>query len=89
LGESVGARGLVVDAVAAAAGSLASKRLGALIVIERTGGLSQYAELGVALDARVSAELLESIFLPTSPLHDGAVLVRDDRVAAAACLLPL
>jgi diadenylate cyclase len=79
----------VVDEIASVAGSLAERRIGALIVIERGTGLRQYAELGVALDALVSADLLTSVFLPYSPLHDGAAFIRDDRVVAAGCFLPL
>jgi diadenylate cyclase len=79
----------VIDDVLKAAEALAAKRMGALIVLERTANLRQYAELGVPLDALVSADLLVSLFLPYSPLHDGAVLVRDRRVAAAGCFLPL
>jgi diadenylate cyclase len=79
----------VVDELASVAGSLAERRIGALIVIERGTGLRQYAELGVALDALVSADLLTSVFLPYSPLHDGAAFIRDDRVVAAGCFLPL
>jgi diadenylate cyclase len=79
----------VVDEIASVAGSLAERRIGALIVIERGTGMRQYAELGVALDALVSADLLTSLFLPYSPLHDGAVFIRDDRVVAAGCFLPL
>jgi diadenylate cyclase len=79
----------VVDEIASVAASLADRRIGALIVIERGTGLRQYAELGVALDALVSADLLTSVFLPYSPLHDGAVFIRDDRVVAAGCFLPL
>jgi diadenylate cyclase len=79
----------VVDEIASVTGSLADRRIGALIVIERGTGLRQYAELGVALDALVSADLLTSVFLPYSPLHDGAAFVRDDRVVAAGCFLPL
>ena len=79
----------VIDDVLKAAEALAAKRMGALIVLERTAGLRQYAELGVPLDALVSADLLVSLFLPYSPLHDGAVLIRDRRVAAAGCFLPL
>ena len=79
----------VVDEIASVAGSLAERRIGALIVIERATGLRQYAELGVALDALVSADLLTSLFLPYSPLHDGAAFIRDDRVVAAGCFLPL
>jgi diadenylate cyclase len=79
----------VVEEIASVTGSLADRRIGALIVIERGAGLRQYAELGVALDALVSADLLTSVFLPYSPLHDGAAFVRDDRVVAAGCFLPL
>jgi len=82
-------RSHVVDDVIKAADALAAKRMGALIVMERTAGLRQYAELGVPLDALVSADLLVSLFLPYSPLHDGAVLIRDGRVSAAGCFLPL
>ena len=79
----------VVDEIASVTASLADRRIGALIVIERGTGLRQYAELGVALDALVSADLLTSVFLPYSPLHDGAAFIRDDRVIAAGCFLPL
>jgi diadenylate cyclase len=79
----------VIDDVVEAADTLAAKRIGALMVLERTAGLRQYAELGVELDAVVSADLLVSLFLPYSPLHDGAVLIRGTRVAAAGCFLPL
>jgi diadenylate cyclase len=79
----------VVREVAAAAASLAPRRIGALIVLERGTGLRPYAELGVALDAVVSAELLLSLFPPSSPLHDGAVLIQGTRLVAAGCFLPL
>lgn len=79
----------LMDDVVKAADALASKRIGALVVLERATGLRNYAELGVPLDARVSADLLVSLFLPYSPLHDGAVFIRGDRVAAAGCFLPL
>ena len=82
-------RAQVVDEVVRAADSLAARRIGALIVLERATGLRQYAELGVALDALVSADLLTSVFLPYSPLHDGAVIVQGGRVVAAGCFLPL
>ena len=88
LGDSAaGAR--VVTEVVRATESLASRRIGALIVMERATGLRQYAELGVALDALVSADLLMSVFLPYSPLHDGAVFIQGERVVAAGCFLPL
>jgi diadenylate cyclase len=82
-------RAHVVDEVVAAVEALAARRIGALIVVERSTGLGQYADLGVRLDAWVSADLLVSIFVPASPLHDGAVLVSADRVTAAGCFLPL
>jgi len=83
------ARAHVVDEIAGAADALVSRRIGGLIVMERSAGLSQYAELGVSLDARVSVDLLVSLFVPASPLHDGAVLVERDRINAAGCFLPL
>ena len=66
-----------------------AERTGALIVIERSIGLRNYIESGIPLDAQLTYDLLVSIFQPTSPLHDGAVIVQNDRVAAAACFLPL
>ena len=79
----------LLDEVVKAAESLAGKRIGGLVVLERSTGLRNYAELGVPLDALVSADLLESLFLPYSPLHDGAVFIRAGRVAAAGGFLPL
>lgn len=68
---------------------LAEKKTGALIVLERDIGLRTFVESGVAMDARMSRDLLLSIFQPPMPLHDGAVIVQKERVAAAACFLPL
>lgn len=68
---------------------LAKTETGALIVIERETGISDYIETGVAVDSLVSGELLINIFIPNSPLHDGAVIIRHNRVASAACFLPL
>src|SRR5882724_12966936 len=82
-------RSHLLDDVVKAADALAAKRIGALVVLERSTGLRNYAELGVPLDALVSADLLVSLFLPYSPLHDGAVFIRGNRVAAAGCFLPL
>jgi diadenylate cyclase len=79
----------VIEELMVAANSLAAKRTGALIVVERSIGLRNYIESGIPLDARLTYDLLVSIFQPTSPLHDGAVIVQGDRVAAAACFLPL
>lgn len=89
LGASLEERSHVVEDVVKAAESLAAKRIGALIVIERTTGLRHYAELGVPLDAVISADLLNSLFLPYSPLHDGAAFIQGDRIVAAGCFLPL
>ena len=69
--------------------SLASRRIGALIAIERNGSLNKYVEPATSLDAVVSQELLTALFLPTSPLHDGAVIIKNNRVAAAKSFLPL
>jgi len=77
------------DEVILAATSLASTKTGALIVIERNVGLKNIIDGGVKLDAELSYDLLVSIFNPESPLHDGAVVVRRHRVAAASCFLPL
>lgn len=75
--------------VVLAATHLASKRIGALIVIERTEALKSFSENGIALDANVSYDLLVNIFNPASPLHDGAVILQGDKIVAAACFLPL
>jgi diadenylate cyclase len=72
-----------------AAERLSLKRTGALIAFEREVGLEDYAATGVRINGEVSAEMLQSIFYPNSPLHDGAVIVRGDRIIAAGCLLPL
>lgn len=82
-------RAHVVEELVKTAHTLAGRRIGALIVFERTGGLRYYVELGVPLDALVSADLLETVFLPQSPLHDGAVIIQGDRARAAGCFLPL
>lgn len=79
----------VVDELVEAAVRLSKNRIGALVAVERDVGLGEYIENGVLLNARLSSELLESIFYPGSALHDGAVILQHDHVAAAACLLPL
>ncbi len=79
----------VVDTVVDAALGLSEKNHGAIIVLERETGLEDYIDTGVKLDAAVSTELLNSIFFPNSPLHDGAVIIREDRVVCASCTLPL
>jgi diadenylate cyclase len=77
------------DDVVLAANLFSQNQTGALIVIEREIGLRTYIESGVPLDARLSYDLLATIFRPSAPLHDGAVIVQKDRIAAAACFLPL
>lgn len=72
-----------------AATTLASKKIGALIVIERDIGLRNYAESGIKLDSVLTYDLLVTIFSPNTPLHDGAVIVQRDRIIAAGCFLPL
>lgn len=72
-----------------AATTLSSRLIGALIVVERTEGLRNYIENGIVLDAEVSYDLLINIFTPGTPLHDGAVIIQNNRIAAAACFLPL
>jgi diadenylate cyclase len=83
------AMNMVVEEVAAACVRLSESRHGALIVFERSTGLQDIIDTGVPLDALVSQELLLTIFYPSTPLHDQAVVIRGDRVAAAACVLPL
>ncbi len=68
---------------------LADERIGAIVVIERDIGLRSFVESGIPIDATVSYDLLVTVFRPGSPLHDGAVVIQQDRVAAAACFLPL
>ena len=77
------------DDIVLAANLFSQHQTGALIVIEREIGLRTYVESGVPLDARLSYDLLATIFRPSAPLHDGAVIVQKERVAAAACFLPL
>ena len=77
------------DDIVLAANLFSQNQTGALIVIEREIGLRTYIESGVPLDARLSYDLLATIFRPSAPLHDGAVIVQGDRIAAAACFLPL
>lgn len=69
--------------------AMASKRLGALVVIEREAGLEEFMEVGTLLDAEVNTELILSIFQRSSPLHDGAMMIREGRIKAAGCILPL
>ena len=78
-----------LDEVAFSLLTLAERRVGAILVLERDIGLRSYVEAGVMLDAVVTYDLLLSVFNPKSPLHDGAVIIQGDRAAAAACFLPI
>ncbi len=89
LGRSADAEEDIVEELVVAATTLAGRRIGAIVVLEREIGLRNYIEGGIPLDATVTYDLLASIFQPGSPLHDGAVIVQNDRIAAAACFLPL
>ena len=79
----------MLEAVATAADNMSRHKIGALVVFERETGLSDYIETGIQIDALITSELFENIFIPNTPLHDGAVIIRGDRIAAAGCLLPL
>ncbi|MEE9185445.1 MAG: diadenylate cyclase CdaA [Candidatus Binatia bacterium] len=82
-------RGQILEEISKAMVALADKRMGSLIVLEREVGLNEYVEIGSPLDARVSRELIESICLPSSPIHDGALIIQKGRLTAAGCFLPL
>jgi len=81
--------GSVYDEIVLAVTTLASEKTGALIVIERNIGLRNFIDAGVQLDAAISYDLLVTIFNPSTPLHDGAVIIQDERIAAASVFLPL
>jgi len=79
----------VIDKLASTITSLSQKKIGAIIAIERSTGLRNYIDTGVSVDAEITTDLLNTIFMPTTPLHDGAVIIQKNRIAAASCLLPL
>jgi len=79
----------LVEEIVKASAYMAKRRIGALISIEKETGLGDYIETGIPLEAHISSELLINIFIPNTPLHDGAVILQDNRVEAAACYLPL
>jgi diadenylate cyclase len=79
----------LIEEIVRAAQTLAQRRVGALIVLERETGLEDLIQVGTAIEARVSKDLLVSLFLPYSPLHDGAVIIQEGRIANAGCVLPL
>ncbi|MFH1479602.1 MAG: diadenylate cyclase CdaA [Candidatus Omnitrophota bacterium] len=79
----------VINEVVKAALSLSKKKIGALIAIERESRLRNYVESGIEIDAKVNTELLITIFMPNTPLHDGGVIISGDRIIGASCLYPL
>ena len=79
----------LAEEITNAVGSLSRQKIGALIVIENRVGLSDIAETGTAINGEVSSGLLINIFIPNTPLHDGAVIIKEDKIAAAGCFLPL
>ncbi|MDD4171685.1 MAG: diadenylate cyclase CdaA [Syntrophomonas sp.] len=80
---------IVVEEIAAAVGLLSKDRIGALIVVARATGIEEYLDSGTRMDSLVSSGLLINIFVPNTPLHDGAVIIKDGRIQSAACFLPL
>lgn len=78
-----------INAIVSATIRLSSRQHGALIILQRLDSLNQYVQSGVLMDASVTAELLLQIFYPNTPLHDGAVIIKGDRIIAAACVMPL
>jgi diadenylate cyclase len=78
-----------IDEIIRAVRSMAKRKVGALIVFERKTGVSEMIESGIALESKISSELLMNIFTPNSPLHDGAVIIRGSQIMAAGCYLPL
>lgn len=80
---------LVIDELVTALTGLAERRIGALIVIEREMGVMSHVEIGTEIDAKITSEILNSIFLPYSPIHDGAVIIQRGKLTRAGCFLPL
>ncbi|MFH1752790.1 MAG: diadenylate cyclase CdaA [Candidatus Omnitrophota bacterium] len=83
------AKEMVIDEVTKSAATLSKKKIGALIAIEREIGLRPYIESGVSLDSKLSSEIISTIFMPNTPLHDGGIIIQEDRIVAAGCLFPL
>ena len=82
-------RDRLIEAFMKSVSYMAKRRIGALISIEKETGLSEYIETGTRMDSMITSELLINIFIPNTPLHDGAVIVQSNRIAAAGCYLPL
>ena len=83
------AKEFVIDEITKSATMLSKKKIGALIAIEREIGLRPYIESGVLLDSKVTSEIINTIFMPNTPLHDGGIIIEEDRIIAAGCLFPL
>lgn len=79
----------LVQAMTKSVGYMAKRRIGALVSIEKDTGLTDYIETGIQMNSEISSELMINIFIPNTPLHDGAVIVKKNKIAAAACYLPL
>jgi diadenylate cyclase len=82
-------RSRLIEAMSKSVSYMAKRRIGALVSIERETGLSEYIETGIPMNSDITSELLINLFIPNTPLHDGAVIVQKNRIAAAACYLPL
>lgn len=82
-------RNRLIEAMVKSVSYMAKRRIGALISIERETGLSEYIETGISMNSDITSELLINLFIPNTPLHDGAVIIQRNRIAAAACYLPL
>lgn len=87
--QEVEERDRLVDAFVKSVSYMAKRRIGALISIEKETGLSEYIETGIPMNSNITSELLINIFIPNTPLHDGAVIIQKNRIAAAGCYLPL
>src|SRR5690625_2083209 len=79
----------VVESIVTSCNYMAKRRIGALITLERETGIEDYAETGIQINGKLTNQLLTNIFTPNTPLHDGAVIIKDDKIIAAACYLPL
>jgi diadenylate cyclase len=79
----------VIDEIARSVDILSKKKIGAIIAVEREIGLRHFVESGVQLDSRVTSELINTVFMPNTPLHDGGIIIREGRIVAAGCLFPL
>ncbi|WP_214834399.1 MULTISPECIES: diadenylate cyclase CdaA [unclassified Exiguobacterium] len=79
----------MIEAIVSSAQYMSKRRIGALIAIERDTGLNEYVETGIRMDSHITSQLIINIFIPNTPLHDGAMIIQDGKIAAAACYLPL